>query len=115
VDWSFTAERGRRGSILILSAGAAMSRPPPARRGKPGKFRYFPAETGRDGLASGSRRSVRAAAGVLMQEVPEGFDLAALLAPIAAEAPAGTDLRQDYTPDSLYYRLRDARAEARAA
>ncbi|HZU89704.1 MAG TPA: type VI secretion system protein TssA, partial [Stellaceae bacterium] len=50
-----------------------------------------------------------------MQEVPEGFDLAALLAPIAAEALAGTDPRQDYAPDSLYYRLRDARADARAA
>lgn len=50
-----------------------------------------------------------------MQEWPEGFDLAALLAPISPEAPAGTDLRQDYSPDSLYYRLRDARGEARAA
>jgi type VI secretion system protein ImpA len=50
-----------------------------------------------------------------MQEFPEGFDLTALLAPISAEAPAGADLRKDYSPDSLYYRLRDARAEARAA
>jgi type VI secretion system protein ImpA len=50
-----------------------------------------------------------------MQEWPEGFDLAALLAPISEEAPAGTDLRQDYSPDSLYFRLRDARAEARTA
>jgi type VI secretion system protein ImpA len=50
-----------------------------------------------------------------MQEFPEGFDLAALLAPISAETPAGVDLRKDYSPDSLYYRLRDARAEARAA
>ena len=50
-----------------------------------------------------------------MQEWPEGFDLAALLAPISPEAPAGPDLRQDYSPDSLYYRLRDARSEARAA
>jgi type VI secretion system protein ImpA len=48
-------------------------------------------------------------------EFPEGFDLAALLAPISEEMPAGTDLRQDNSPDSLYYRLRDARAEARAA
>ena len=50
-----------------------------------------------------------------MDNIPEGFDLAALLAPISGEAPAGTDLRSDYSPDSLYYRLRDARAEARAA
>jgi len=49
-----------------------------------------------------------------MANIPEGFDLAALLAPISEEAPAGTDLRTDYSPDSLYYRLRDARAEARA-
>jgi type VI secretion system protein ImpA len=50
-----------------------------------------------------------------MKEWPEGFDLEALLAPIPGDAPAGTDLRQDYSPDSPYYRLRDARAEARAA
>jgi type VI secretion system protein ImpA len=51
----------------------------------------------------------------LMDEFPEGFDLDALLAPIAGEAAAGTDLREDSSPQSLYYRLRDARAEARAA
>ncbi len=50
-----------------------------------------------------------------MGEFPEGFDLEALLAPIAGDAPAGADLRADTTPESLYYRLRDARAEARAA
>jgi type VI secretion system protein ImpA len=50
-----------------------------------------------------------------MQEWPEGFDLAALLAPISPEAPAGSDLREDYSPDSLYYKLRDARSEARVA
>ena len=50
-----------------------------------------------------------------MLERPEGLDLAALLDPISPEAPAGSDLRQDYSPASLYYRLRDARAEARAA
>ncbi len=50
-----------------------------------------------------------------MAEFPEGFDLEALLAPISAEAPAGSDLREDSSPGSLYYRLRDARAEARAA
>lgn len=50
-----------------------------------------------------------------MQELPEGFDLAALLAPISDEAAAGSDLRQDALPDSLYFRLRDARADARTA
>jgi len=50
-----------------------------------------------------------------MDEFPEGFDLAALLAPIAGDMPQGTDLRADSSPQSLYYRLRDARAEARAA
>src|SRR5437763_3202623 len=50
-----------------------------------------------------------------VDNIPEGFDLAALLAPISEEAPAGADVRTDYSPDSLYYRLRDARAEARAA
>jgi len=48
-----------------------------------------------------------------MEELPEGFDLAALLAPIAEETPAGADLREDFSPNSLYFRLRDARAEAR--
>src|ERR1700730_19127787 len=50
-----------------------------------------------------------------MEELPEGFNLAALLAPIAREAPAGTDLREDFSPNSVYFRLRDARAEARDA
>jgi type VI secretion system protein ImpA len=39
--------------------------------------------------------------------------LAGLAAPLPGDAPAGADLRQDFTPQSLYYRLRDARAEAR--
>src|SRR4051794_5385726 len=50
-----------------------------------------------------------------MAELPEGFDLAALLAPIPGDTPAGVDLRGDATPQSLYYRLRDARADARAS
>jgi type VI secretion system protein ImpA len=50
-----------------------------------------------------------------MEEFPKGFDLAVLLAPIAEDAPAGADLREDYSPNSLYFRLRDARAEARDA
>jgi type VI secretion system protein ImpA len=48
-------------------------------------------------------------------DLPEGFDLEALLAPLPGEAPAGVDLREDFSPQSPYYRLRDARAEARAA
>jgi len=49
-----------------------------------------------------------------MDEFPEGFDLETLLAPVEGEARAGIDLRQDASPRSLYYRLRDARSEARA-
>jgi type VI secretion system protein ImpA len=50
-----------------------------------------------------------------MDELPEGFDLAAVLAPVPGGAPAGADLRGDSSPESRYFRLRDARAEARAA
>nr|WP_294553743.1 type VI secretion system protein TssA [uncultured Rhodopila sp.] len=42
---------------------------------------------------------------------PDGF--AGLAAPLPGDTPAGADLRQDFSPQSLYYRLRDARAEAR--
>ncbi len=45
--------------------------------------------------------------------LPEAFDLEALLAPIAGDAPQGSDLREDYSAQSPYFRLRDARAEAR--
>lgn len=45
----------------------------------------------------------------------EGLDLEDLLAPISEAAPAGSDVRQDFSPTSLYFRLRDARADARAA
>jgi type VI secretion system protein ImpA len=37
-----------------------------------------------------------------------------ILSAFAGEMPAGDDLRLDATPQSLYYRLRDARAAARA-
>ncbi len=50
-----------------------------------------------------------------MSDWPDGIDMAALLAPIEGEAPAGVDLREDFSPQSLYFRMRDARAEARAA
>ena len=45
----------------------------------------------------------------------EGLDLDILLAPISEDAPAGTDVRGDFSPTSVYFRLRDARADARAA
>jgi type VI secretion system protein ImpA len=48
-----------------------------------------------------------------MDDVGPGGYLAVLGAPLPGGAPAGPDLRQDFTPQSVYYRLRDARAEAR--
>lgn len=47
--------------------------------------------------------------------MPDGFELQALLTPIAGQSLVGADLREDFGPQSIYYRLRDARAEARAA
>jgi type VI secretion system protein ImpA len=49
-----------------------------------------------------------------MDGLPEDFDLDALLAPFDENGPTGPDLREDLTPQSPYFRLRDARAEARA-
>jgi type VI secretion system protein ImpA len=48
-----------------------------------------------------------------MNDFPESFDLEPLLAPAEGEARAGVDLRQSDSPQSLYYKLRDARMEAR--
>src|SRR5258708_8899558 len=45
----------------------------------------------------------------------ETTDLEAILAPLAGEQPIGVDLREDYAPNSIYFRLRDARAAARDA
>ncbi|UPY37730.1 type VI secretion system protein TssA [Sediminicoccus sp. KRV36] len=42
------------------------------------------------------------------------MDLETLLAPIGEEGGGGEDLRQDYSPSSIYQKLRDARSEARA-
>jgi type VI secretion system protein ImpA len=50
-----------------------------------------------------------------MADWPDGIDMEALLAPIPGELATGADLREDFTPQSFYYRLRDARSEARAA
>ncbi len=45
----------------------------------------------------------------------ETIPLDALLAPISDAAPAGVNVRLDPDPSSLYYRIKDARAAARAA
>jgi type VI secretion system protein ImpA len=47
--------------------------------------------------------------------LPDGFDLDALLAPIQGDAPQGIDIREDYSAQSPYGRLRDARSNARDA
>jgi type VI secretion system protein ImpA len=46
---------------------------------------------------------------------PAVLDLDSLLAPVSAESPAGANLREDFTPTSIYYELKDARTAARAA
>ena len=46
-----------------------------------------------------------------MADLPEGFDLEALLAPIPGDAPQGIDIREDFSATSPYNRLRDARSE----
>jgi type VI secretion system protein ImpA len=43
------------------------------------------------------------------------LDLEGLLQSISEESPSGSDPRLDVSPQSLYFRLRDARSEARAA
>ncbi len=50
-----------------------------------------------------------------MPVTPDGFDLDILLAPIDGPTPVGADLREDFSAQSIYFRLRDARSEARAA
>jgi type VI secretion system protein ImpA len=50
-----------------------------------------------------------------MAAMVEGFDPEALRAPISEAMPAGADPRENFAPQSLYFRLRDARSEARAA
>ncbi len=50
-----------------------------------------------------------------MAGLPDGFKLEALVAPIAGETAVGADIRQDYSAQSPYTRLRDARSEARDA
>jgi type VI secretion system protein ImpA len=50
-----------------------------------------------------------------MVDFPEGFDLAALLEPIPGDIPQGVDIREDFSSQSPYNRLRDARSDARDA
>ena len=46
---------------------------------------------------------------------PETLDVKRLAAPIPGPNPAGADLRAEAGPNSLYYRVKDARTAARAA
>ncbi len=46
---------------------------------------------------------------------PSTLDIEQLLAPIEGDNPAGIDLREDTSPTSDYYRVKDARSAARAA
>jgi type VI secretion system protein ImpA len=50
-----------------------------------------------------------------MVDFPDGFDLAALLEPIPGDVPQGVDIREDFSSQSPYNRLRDARSDARDA
>lgn len=45
----------------------------------------------------------------------ETADFEAILAPLPGDPPTGADLREDFAPTSIYFRLRDARAQARDA
>lgn len=46
---------------------------------------------------------------------PAILDFDALLRPISEESPAGANLREDFTPSSIYYKVKDFRTAARAA
>jgi GNAT superfamily N-acetyltransferase len=45
---------------------------------------------------------------------PPVLDVEALLAPISDEAPSGVNPREDISPSSLYYQIKDARAQEHA-
>ncbi len=51
----------------------------------------------------------------MTDDLASSIGLAEMLAPLPGESPVGIDLRSDFSATSPYYRLRDARAEARAA
>ena len=44
-----------------------------------------------------------------------GIELDALLAPITEDSPAGEDIRENPSPNSIYRQIKDARSEARSA
>lgn len=46
---------------------------------------------------------------------PQLIEIDTLLAEIAGDAACGVDIREDASPTSLYYQIKDARADARAA
>ena len=46
---------------------------------------------------------------------PSTLDIEQLLAPIEGDKPAGVDLREDVSPTSDYYQVKDARSAVRAA
>ncbi len=46
---------------------------------------------------------------------PETLDFERLLAPIPGDNPAGVAIREDFSPGSVYYTIKDARTAARAA
>jgi type VI secretion system protein ImpA len=46
---------------------------------------------------------------------PSTLDIEQLLAPIEGDNPAGVDIREDVSPTSDYYKVKDARSAARAA
>ncbi len=50
-----------------------------------------------------------------MIDFPDGFDLIALLDAIPGDVPMGVDIREDFSAQSPYNRLRDARSDARDA
>lgn len=43
------------------------------------------------------------------------FDIEAFLQPIDGDSPAGTDIREDYSPTSPYFEIKDGQAAARTA
>jgi type VI secretion system protein ImpA len=49
-----------------------------------------------------------------MESLKSVIDIDALLKPISEERPTGIDVREDESPNSLYYQLKDARSSARA-
>jgi type VI secretion system protein ImpA len=50
----------------------------------------------------------------MSDDLAASIGLAEMLAPLPGDTPVGADLRQDFSAASPYYRLRDARSEARA-